>query len=194
MSIRIATEQDLPQILSVYAPYVEQTTVSFEYEVPSPDAFRQRFLNITARFPWLVWEENSQILGYAYACAPFERAAYQWCAEPSIYLQQDVRGKGIGRKLYTALEEILRQQGFRLSYAIITSENDASLAFHSRMGYSYLAFFPDCAWKHGRLLGITWMQKQLNSAEITMNPPVPFPDFVQKSENLQNILAKMSLS
>lgn len=194
MSIRIATEQDLPQILSVYAPYVEQTTVSFEYEVPSPDAFRQRFLNITARFPWLVWEENSQILGYAYACAPFERAAYQWCAEPSIYLRQDVRGKGIGRKLYAALEEILRQQGFRLSYAIITSENDASLAFHSRMGYSHLAFFPDCAWKHGRLLGITWMQKQLNSAEITMNPPVPFPDFVQKSENLQNILAKMSLS
>lgn len=194
MSIRIATEQDLPQILSVYAPYVEQTTVSFEYEVPSPDAFRQRFLNITARFPWLVWEENSRILGYAYACAPFERAAYQWCAEPSIYLRQDVRGKGIGRKLYAALEEILRQQGFRLSYAIITSENDASLAFHSRMGYSHLAFFSDCAWKHGRLLGITWMQKQLNSAEITMNPPVPFPDFVQKNKNLQNILAKMSLS
>lgn len=194
MSVRIATEQDLPQILAIYAPYVEQTTVSFEYEVPSSDAFRKRFLHITTRFPWLVWEENGEILGYAYACAPFERAAYQWCAEPSIYLRQDARGRGIGRKLYTALEAILQQQGFRLSYAIITSENDASLAFHARMGYSHLAHFPDCAWKHGRLLGITWMQKQLNSAEMTMNLPVPFSYFVKNSKNLQNILAKMSLS
>lgn len=194
MSIRLATEQDLPQILAIYTPYVENTTVSFEYAPPTPEAFRQRFLTITARFPWLVWEEGGHILGYAYACAPFERAAYQWCCEPSIYLRQDVRGQGIGKKLYAILEEILKQQGFCLSYAIITSENEASLAFHAHMGYSQLAVFPGCGYKHGKCLGITWMQKQLNSAEISMKPPIPFPVFVQDDKIFQNILAKMSLS
>ena len=172
MSIRIATQQDLEQILAIYAPYVENTTVSFKYEVPSGDAFRQRFLEITARFPWLVWEEEGCILGYAYACAPFARAAYQWCCEPSIYLRSDARGQGIGKKLYTVLEEILRQQGFCLSYAIITSENEDSLAFHRHMGYSHLAFFPDCGCKHNKLLGITWMQKQLK-----------FPPVVYQKQN-----------
>ena len=194
MSIRIATEQDLPQILAIYAPYVEKTTISFEYAPPTPEVFRQRFLTITERFPWLVWEEQEEILGYAYACAPFERAAYQWCAEPSIYLREDARGRSIGRKLYTTLETILKMQGFRLSYAIITSENDASLAFHKQMGYEFLASFPGCGFKHGKKLGVTWMQKVLISAEMPIIPPVPFPIFMQTAKKHPNILAILSLS
>ena len=194
MSIRLATEQDLSQILSIYAPYVENTTVSFEYTPPSPEEFRQRFFKITEKFPWLVWEEKGEILGYAYACAPFERAAYQWCCEPSIYLRQDARGRGIGKKLYTVLETILTIQGFRLSYAIITSENEASLAFHKRMGYEFLAHFPGCGFKHGQLLGITWMQKALISAKMPIVPPVPFPIFMQSAENYPDILAILTLS
>ena len=111
MSIRIATENDLPQILAIYGPYVENTTISFEYDIPTAEAFRDRFRSITKQFPWLVWEEDGVILGYAYSCAPFERAAYRWCAEPSIYLMPEARGKGIGRKLYEALEQILTEQG-----------------------------------------------------------------------------------
>ena len=130
MSIRLAAETDLPRILAIYAPYVEHTTISFEYTPPTPDEFRQRFLKITARFPWLVWEEQGEILGYAYACAPFERAAYQWCCEPSIYLRPDAQGRGIGRKLYTALEELMKLQGYRNVYAIITAANETSVAFH----------------------------------------------------------------
>lgn len=194
MSIRIAGERDLPQILAIYAPYVENTTISFEYASPTPEVFRQRFLEITARFPWLVWEEDGDVLGYAYACAPFSRDAYQWCAEPSIYLRGDARGRGVGRKLYAALEAILKAQGFRLSYAIITAENEPSLTFHKRMGYEMLAHFPDCGYKHGKILGITWMQKVLNSAEVSMKPPISFPVFMHSDENLQNILDKFSLS
>ena len=102
MSIRQATVQDLPRILEIYAPYVENTAVSFEYEVPSLDAFTARFRSFTAQFPWLVWEEEGRILGYAYASAPYSRAAFSWCAEPSIYLRPEAKGKGIGRKLYAA--------------------------------------------------------------------------------------------
>ena len=97
--IRLATEQDLSQILAIYAPYVENTAYSFEYTPPSPEEFLQRFCGITARFPWLVWEEAGHVLGYCYAGAPFERAAYQWCAEPSVYLAPEARRRGIGRNL-----------------------------------------------------------------------------------------------
>ena len=193
MSIRIATESDLPQILEIYRPYVENTTYSFEYEAPSFDAFRARFLGITKQFPWLVWEESGVILGYAYACAPFERAAYQWCAEPSIYLLPQAQGKGIGRKLYEVLEQILIAQGYRLSYAIITSENEASLAFHRAMGYKETAQFPGCGYKFGKWLGVTWMEKPLVSVDTTMNSPVPFPIFVENARKIPVILGKLSL-
>ena len=82
--IRIATEKDIPQILAIYGPYVEDTTVSFEYTVPTEEAFLERFRGITAQFPWLVWEEDGKVLGYAYGSPPYARAAYGWCAEPSV--------------------------------------------------------------------------------------------------------------
>lgn len=184
MSLRIATEQDLPAILAIYAPYVESTTTSFEYEVPSLANFTARFRAITTQFPWLVWEEDGQILGYAYASAPFERAAYRWCAEPSIYLARNARGQGIGRKLYQTLESILQKQGYRLLYAIITSENRESLAFHEHVGYRHLADFPGCGYKFGRCLGITWMEKPLPFVENSSFFPIPWRDVVEIDKNL----------
>ena len=113
MSVRLATAQDIPRILEIYEPYVKNTAISFEYAVPTLEEFTQRFSKITAQFPWLVWEENGVVLGYAYGSLPFERAAYQWSAEASIYLCPEAWGKGIGKKLYAALEALLRQQGYR---------------------------------------------------------------------------------
>ena len=119
--IRPATEKDVPEILYIYAPYVENSTATFEYDVPCLRTFTQRFYDITAQYPFLVWEENGRILGYAYASAPYSRAAFSWCAEPSIYLRPEARGKGIGRKLYAVLEEILKRQGYQVLYALVTS-------------------------------------------------------------------------
>lgn len=174
MSIRYAREADLPQILAVYAPYVENTTASFEYEVPTLPAFTARFRAITAQFPWLVWEEEGRILGYAYGSAPFERAAYRWCAEPSIYLLPEARGRGIGRALYGALEEIMQKQGYCLLYAIITDENQASLAFHEALGYRRTAHLPQCGYKMGRWLGIVWMEKRLCAPADPGQFPLPW--------------------
>lgn len=128
--IRIAVEADVPEILDIYAPYVESTTVTFEYHVPSREAFLERFRRITSQFPWLVWEENGRILGYAYGSAPFERDAYRWCAEDSVYLRPEAQGRGIGTKLCTALEKVLFYQGYRRIYALITAENQKSVTFH----------------------------------------------------------------
>ena len=109
--IRFAEIRDLPRILSIYAPYVRETTYSFEYDVPTEAEFRRRFEDITAQFPWIVWEEDGRVLGYAYGSLPFSRAGYAWCAETSIYLAPEARGRGIGRALDTVLEALLRRQG-----------------------------------------------------------------------------------
>ncbi len=159
--IRIATEKDIPAMLEIYRPYVENTTCSFEYDLPCTRSFTQRFFEHTVQFPWLVWEEDGAVKGYAYAGAPWERAAYRWSAEVSIYLAPEVQRKGVGRALYARLEDILKAQGYRMVYAVITSENEASVAFHAALGYRVAGEFHSCGFKQGRWLSVTWMEKEL---------------------------------
>ena len=192
--IRIAREEDVPQILAIYAPYVLTTTYTFEYDVPTEEEFLTRFRNITAQFPWLVWEEDGKILGYAYGSAPFERAAYRWCAEDSLYLHPDARGRGIGTKLLAALEAILKLQGYQTVYAIITSENSASLAFHRKMSYNFLSEFPKCGYKFSRWLGVTWLGKTLNTVESPIDFPVSWKTLMQDDKKFSDILDILSLS
>lgn len=192
--IRCAEEKDLPEILEIYGPYILNTTASFEYAVPTLEEFTARFRSITAQFPWLVWEEKGKLLGYAYGSAPFERAAYRWCAESSVYLRPEARGRGIGKRLYLVLEEILRRQGYALIYAIITSENEASLAFHRRLGYTVTASMPGCGYKFGRNLGIIWMEKRLISGVFPSEFPQNWRAVVKNDRFFVHILDKIPLS
>ena len=192
--IRVAVEADVPAMLAIYAPYILTTAYSFEYEVPTEEAFLQRFRNYTDGFPWLVWEENGEVLGYAYGSAPFERAAYGWCAESSIYLRPDAQGRNIGKRLYAALEALLARQGYQVLYAIITSENTGSIGFHSSAGFTHTAEFPRCGWKFGRWVGTVWMEKRLNFVETPSNPPVPWRLFVTDVQKMEDILDTLSLS
>lgn len=189
--LRLASERDVPAMLEIYAPYILTTTYSFEYVVPSQTEFLARFREITAQFPWILWEEDGQILGYAYGSLPFTREAYAWCAETSIYLKPEAHRRGIGRRLYDALEGMLKMQGYRLVYALVTSENENSLRFHEHLGYLSRAEFPNCGWKFGRWVGVIWMEKELNVVEIPENPPKPFPimheDVQKASDNLWNL-------
>ncbi len=192
--IRFATPDDIAAMLGIYAPYVENTTYTFEYTVPTYETFLSRVTQYTRQLPWLVWEENGEVLGYAYGSLPFERAAYAWCAEVSVYLAPKAHGRGIGRKLYAVLEEILWRQGYRVIYALITSENTGSLAFHEKVGYRFSAEFPGCGLKFGRWLGVIWMEKRSNLVETPSCAPVPWHTIVQNDEELANILADLSLS
>lgn len=173
MSIRQATVQDIPRILEIYGPYVENTAISFEYTVPTLEEFTQRFLKITAHFPWLVWEEEGIVLGYTYGSRPFERAAYQWSASASIYLCPEAQSRGIGRKLYSALEKLLQQQGYRKVYAVVTTANEASFAFHKAVGFRQVAAMPECAFKFGKWYGTIWMEKELNNWDTPPYEPRP---------------------
>lgn len=194
MAIRFATVEDLPQILAIYAPYVEKTAISFEYTVPTMEVFTARFEHYTAQYPWLVWEEQGEILGYAYGSAPFERAAFSWCAESSIYLRADQRGKGIGKKLQLALEALVQMQGYQILYALVTTDNPASIAFHKALGFTHLAEFPGCGWKLGSWHGLVWLEKRLNPVTNVSHFPVKIKDIVESDEKLSTILDKLSLS
>lgn len=178
--IRLATQADVPQILDVYSPYVLNTATTFEYVVPALEEFTERFRSITAQFPWLVWEEAGEILGYAYGSLPFGRAAYGWVAASSIYLAPSVQGRGIGKKLYAPLESLLAEQGYRKLYAIITSDNPGSLDFHKKQGFRFLAEFPDCGIKFSKLYSVVWMEKSLNTGEI----PQDFPKSIGQIVNV----------
>ncbi len=192
--LRIARESDVPAILAIYAPYILTSTATFEYTVPTQAQFLERFRRITAQFPWLVWEEDGELQGYAYASAPYERAAFGWCAEPSVYLRPGVRGRGIGKKLYDALEKILTRQGYQVFYALITAENAASLRFHEKQGYVRSVCFDSCGFKFGRWLGLIWMEKRPKPVEIPSCTPTPWRELVQDSQTFSDILDNLSLS
>ena len=170
--IRPALESDLPAILAIYGPYILHSTATFEYEVPSLPTFTDRFRGITAQFPWLVWEEDGSILGYAYASHPYTRAAYSWCAEPTVYLRPEAQGRGIAARLYRELEELLLKQGYQVLYALVTEENVRSVRFHEKQGYEIRAHFPNCGFKFGRWLGLYWLEKRLKAVEIPEKMPI----------------------
>lgn len=175
MAIRAATRADIPAMLAIYRPFVEQTAVSFEYVLPTCGEFARR-MRAHSDFPWLVWEEDGRVLGYIYAGRAFERAAYAWCAEISCYLHETVRGRGIGKMLYQTVEDILRRQGYRKVFAVVTSANAPSVAFHRALGYRQTALFPRVGFKAGQWYDVLWLEKALCADGAPECPPVPWTE------------------
>ena len=122
MILRFVTPQDCPALLDIYAQYID-TGVTFEYDLPTREEFTARISGICRDYPYLVCQEGDRVLGYAYAHRVWERAAYQWNAELSVYLAPDAVGKGLGKKLYAALEDLLRLQGVLTVYGLVTLPN-----------------------------------------------------------------------
>lgn len=172
--IRPAVRADVPAILNIYAPYIRETTITFEYDVPEITEFEARFDGICAHYPYLVWEENGKILGYAYADRAFARAAYAWDADLSIYLDTNERSRGVGSKLYGCLEEIMKNHGYHNLYALITGENAVSVRFHEKRGYEKLGVLKDSGWKFGKWLDVYWYGLRLRPAEHPGAAPEAF--------------------
>lgn len=161
MTIRDARRSDVPAMLAIYAPFVEHTAVSFEYDVPTEAEFARRLEEHQAAFPWLVCEENGRVMGYAYAGRAFERAAYGWNAEISCYLAPELRGRGGGRRLYARIEEILTRLGYYKLFAVVTSANAPSVAFHRALGFRDAACFRNVGYKQGGWYDVLWLEKTL---------------------------------
>lgn len=174
--IRLATADDAESILTIYKPYITDTSYTFETEVPSLDAFRERINTYLQRWPWLVCEIDGKIAGYAYGANYRERIAYQWCTESSIYVHDDFQKRGVARSLYTALFAILKQQGFRTVYAVINLPNDKSVALHESMGFTYFATYENVGYKLGRWKNVGWWQLVINDYDMEPAAPVRFSE------------------
>ena len=166
--IRIAKTEDASELRKIYAPYVENTAITFEYQVPTEAEFASRIENTLKRYPYLVAEQDGEILGYAYASPFKERAAYDWAVETSIYVKMDAKGKGIGKLLYQNIEEILKQQNILNVNACIAAPeiNDAyltddSIQFHEKMGYQMVGRFHKVGYKFHRWYDMVWMEKYI---------------------------------
>lgn len=168
---RRATEEDVVSILAIYAPYVTDSAITFEYDVPSEEEFRQRIRTISAEYPYFVCESDGQIIGYAYAHRHMERAAYQWNAEISIYIRQGFTGKGFGKTLCQTLIDLLRLQGIRNVFSCVTIPNERSAHLHHSMEFSTEGIFQNAGYKCGKWQTIAWFRK--NIAPYT-NEPAPF--------------------
>ncbi len=161
IKIRMAETTDSSEILAIYSPYVEDTSISFEYVTPSQEEFLQRIKDISEEYPYLVCTRGDEIIGYAYAHRYGERAAYQWSAELSIYIRQDCRRMGLGRALYTALMEILKLQNVYNVYGCVTYPNQPSENLHEAMGFRRLGVFRSVGFKQDSWRDVTWFEKNI---------------------------------
>ncbi|WP_291293093.1 GNAT family N-acetyltransferase [Enterococcus sp.] len=174
MNIRQATSADARALLKIYAPYVTQTAITFETEIPTEEAFAQRIAETLQRYPYLIAEENGVILGYAYATAYKTRAAYDWTTEVTVYIDQEVKAKGIGTRLYQQLESELKKQNIVNLTACITAGNEGSVRFHQKFGYKEVAFFPKIGHKFNQWYDVLWMQKELQQFDGEIPSFVPY--------------------
>lgn len=180
--IRTAVPGDAPALLAIYAPYVEKTVITFEYEVPSLQEFRGRIERTLEKHPYLAAVSGTEILGYAYTGDFVGRSAYDWAVETTIYLREDQRKQGLGRRLYQALEGVSRARHILNLNACIgyPDADDAYLTqnsarFHEHLGFSLVGEFHQCGYKFGRWYNMIWMEKCIGEHTTPPAPVLPFP-------------------
>ena len=178
LTIRSATPNDAEALVAIYAPYILKTAITYEYEIPSTAEFAERISTYSAKYPYLVAEQNGTPVGYAYACPLGSRPAFDWAVETAIYIREDCKGMGIGKALYGKLEAILKAMGIRtLTAAVATVSHDdpyltdASIRFHEHMGFTPVGTFHHAGCKFGRWYDLTWLEKAIGGYET--QPPHP---------------------
>lgn len=163
IQIRPVNLNDTKELVEIYAYYVLNTSITFEYDVPSISDFSERIQKITKKHPYLVATIDSEIVGYAYATAYKERAAYDWSVETTVYVKHGKHGNGIGKTLYNELEQALKNKHIVNMLACITYPNPKSIDFHTKFGFTTVGHFPKIGFKFNEWRDIVWMMKNIES-------------------------------
>ncbi len=193
INIRIANENDYVSILEIYEPYINETTITFEYNVPSLSDFSKRLANIQKTFPLLVCEIDHIVVGYAYISRFREREAYDWSMESSIYINPVYQRKNIGKALYYALIELSKLLGYCNIYGVVTMPNIKSEKLHDLFGFATIGVTHNVGFKFGKWLDVKWYE--LNIKEYNNQPEKPktineiahtseFNSILDKAENM----------
>ena len=174
--IRTARGEDAAAIHAIYAPSVSAGVATFETELPGVETMRERLRAHLQHYPWLVWEDAGEVLAYAYAGRFRERAAYDWIAETSIYVRHDAQRRGIARRLYGVLLDVMRLQGITQAVGVITLPGTASVAMHESMGFTSAGVWRQCGYKLGQWWDVGVWQKELQVAASPPRAVTPFPE------------------
>jgi phosphinothricin acetyltransferase len=153
--------RDAAACAAIYAPLVEDSAISFEERVPTESEFAHRIERITRTHVWLVAEDQGEVAGYAYATPHRERAAYRWATDVTVYVADAHRRKGVGRSIYLELFGLLARQGFHVACAGVTLPNDASVALHEAVGFTFVGTYRRIGWKVGTWHDVAWFQREL---------------------------------
>ncbi len=178
--LRLATPADGPALADIYRPAVTDFATSFELDPPDGAEMARRVARILERTPWLVYERDGVVLGYAYAGPHRERPAYRWSVEVSAYVAESARRLGVARALYTALFALLAVQGFKNAYAGVTLPNEASLRLHAALGFTPVGIYHGVGYKHGAWHDVAWFERSLaprdGGPEAPPRPPRAWSD------------------
>lgn len=156
--LRNVTLSDAPAIAEIYNHYVRETIITFEETEVISAEIEKRIEDITAKYPWIVFEENGEILGYAYGCEWRTRSAYRFTAECAVYLRHDLSQKGIGSKLYQELLQQLKNKGIHVMMGVIGLPNDPSIKLHEKFGFKKVAHFPQVGFKFQKWVDVGYWQ------------------------------------
>lgn len=156
--IRPATAQDAAAVAAIYNHYVATTTISFEEQPVTAADMAGRIAGVTAALPWLVFEQDGIVMGYAYATPWRARSAYRFSVESSVYVSPDHPRMGIGSRLYRDLLEELRARGLHMVIGGIAQPNEASVALHEAMGFEKVAHFKQVGMKFGRWVDVGYWE------------------------------------
>lgn len=187
MNIRFANETDASALLAIYGPYI-RTSITFETVPPTVAEFAGRIRDISQIYPYIVCEEGGSIVGYAYAHRVRERAAYDWMAELSIYLDPSYTHRGLGAKLYSLLMDLLRLQGMKTVMGCVTVPNPTSVALHEKLGFRHVGTSYSAGYKDGQWHDVAWFEKPLASYDVPPAPLLPFGDV--GSESVAAVIAR----
>jgi L-amino acid N-acyltransferase YncA len=167
-------ERDAAACAAIYAPHVANAATSFEERAPDAAELARRIERIAATHPWLVAERGGEVVGYVYAGPHRAKPAYRWSVDVAIYIAEDERGLGHGRRLYEALFTRLREQGFRMACAGITLPNEASVGLHESLGFVPIGVYREIGFKQGAWRDVGWWQLELLPPPAG-RPPEPLP-------------------
>jgi phosphinothricin acetyltransferase len=187
--VRVAKPGDCGQMLDIYAPVIEESATSFEYQVPSPDVFWERVRKTLIKYPWLVCCHHQRLIGYAYAGSHRSRKAYQWSVELSVYIDSEYHRMGIARILYQNLLAVLELQGFYTALAGISLPNPNSVKFHEALGFTAIGVYQNIGFKFDQWHSTGWWERPIQSYAAEVKDPVPFSELLDSTEFLQIIEA-----
>ena len=156
--IRNVQIEDAHELLDIYNYYVVNTVITFDLEALSLDAFKEKITTVSADYPFIVYEENSEILGYAYGSKFRPKPAYNNTVESTVYLKHGAQGKQIGSKLYNELLFLLKQKNVHVVLGVLTLPNEASVKLHEKFGFKEVAHLKEVGLKFGKWQDVGFWQ------------------------------------